>query len=417
MTQWIKSLSTCPSVLLRQENKSSQLTLQQKLRLSEQKLIEFERQLFPQPGTLVLPKRKVEFLQDSNWKSEERVKSLEQTLSSSKEKVSLLQESLTSSEERAQTMQQNFKSSEENLQWMQHLLKTANEKSKALKEALRSSREKSETLREALGISESQIRAARAKPQSMEKSKEEQEDQIKSLMQTLRVSEERHNSMVQDLGGAASTQTEQSYKQISFTELELHSQTVALNTQLLEQRSKKSKKLERSSRYQKELEDTIKDLRKKLNIQIEKGEFALNSLRMCQKDLTDVHRHLQGSNSSFTIDDQYTMVASLGYFQSKPLQKEEGNDSHKNIEEALRSGTSCIPLSPSAMPKRNLSTRPAAPYPYRHNLGQEKYLGSSSLQCLKNSDSIQHLLTVQKRLTNLQSVEFQSNIKGLLRMS
>ena len=76
-------------------------------------------------------------------------------------------------------------------------------------------------------------------------------------------------------------------KKLSSTEQELHSQSecimlkiisdvslslynpdfilallvVALNTQLLEEQSKANKELERSVRYEKELQDTIKDLR------------------------------------------------------------------------------------------------------------------------------------------------------------
>ncbi|KAJ7993109.1 hypothetical protein DPEC_G00269010 [Dallia pectoralis] len=372
--------------------------------------------------------KNVEFPQESNLKSEEKIKSLEQTLSSFREKVSLLQRSLTSSEERAQNLQRNLQASEDNLQWMQHLLKTADEKSNALNEALRSSREKSDTLKQALG-----------------KSKEEHENRIESWMQTLRISEERHHSAMQNLQIGlhsarekvailqnALERTESAHaedveklqhklnratKKFTSTEQELYSQTVALNTQLLEEQSNTSKKLERSCRYQKEMQDTIKDLRKKLNIQTEKGVFALNCLMMCQKDLADVHRQIQGDllrcnqvcglengpekdglkqelfNLRYTLNNilekeagrekrrrhgrmqmldkskewetkAEQLVDTLDYFQSKQVQKEERNESDRYIDKDLRRGTSCLPLSLSAIPERNLSTRPASPYPY-----------------------------------------------------
>ncbi|KAM9504076.1 uncharacterized protein ACWYII_001029 isoform 2-T4 [Salvelinus alpinus] len=113
------------------------------------------------------------------------------------------------------------------------------------------------------------------------------------------------------------------------------------------------------------------------------------------------------------------LVDSLDSLQSHQLLEEEGDERDQYRSVAWRSGASPSPHSPSAVtiPQRNLSTRPASPYPNGQYVGREKKIGPSAHCGLKDSEGMQHLLTVQKRLKNLQSVEFQRNIKGLLRTS
>ncbi|KAK6320405.1 hypothetical protein J4Q44_G00095120 [Coregonus suidteri] len=164
---------------------------------------------------------------------------------------------------------------------------------------------------------------------------------------------------------------------------------------------------------------------------------------MCQKDLADVQHHLQadllrrrlgettrggktGCRQDWMLDKSKEwekkaehLVDSLDSLQCHQLLEEGGDKRDQYRVVAWISGASPSPRSPSAvtMPQRNLSTRPASPYPYGQYLGQEKKLWSSAPCGLKDSEGMQHLLTVQKRLKNLQSVEFQRNIKGLLRAS
>ncbi|XP_046884039.1 putative WEB family protein At1g65010, chloroplastic isoform X2 [Hypomesus transpacificus] len=444
----------------------------------------------------------------SQWASEEKVKSLQQALSSSEQEAGSLQQSLKTSEEKVvslqnnhwaleeklQSVQDNLSSSEGRARFLQNSLRSTEEKSKLLDESLGASEEKSQALQESLTVREQQLSVAMAQRQSLEKCKGQQEDRIQSLVQSLAAVDKHHSTTVLEmeksvmssrekveiLQGAldrADTMHQREVGQLQqilnrtvqkkdSIEQELRGNVSVLSSKLLEEETKASKEIERSFKYERELQDTIMDLRQKLKAQTDGREFAQESLKSRQKELAELQRLLEvdllrcrsscqqaKEQKSPTNIRQSNLKVDLMNLKSglySVLEKESMKDEQRRQDwvkvldkskeweqraEKLVDSLDChqllkeggkereqhrgggSPYFAASLPLRNRSSRPSSPYTYGHKSVEEKLFDSGSQWGVRDSGCVRHLQTVQKRLKHLQSVDFQRSIKGLLRMS
>ncbi|XP_042562748.1 myosin-7B-like isoform X2 [Clupea harengus] len=463
--------------------------LQQGLQSSETQ-VQYLQQLFR------TSEENVETLRSSLHTSKEEKQSLQQDQCVSEDCLRVLNQELSGYEGRLQTIQQQLQVSEESVQLLQKNLRVSEDLCQSLQQRLLLSEEKAQTLQEAAELWEGQAKSTDSQKQLREKELEAvHEQKVKKLMRAFRTSKENLESQQQEalrcLKEAAEREralreavaTEQTQHQREIEKLQedadrakedkvkvehtLRGQIIGLKNQLVEELCRANKKLEGSAKYEKELQDTVKDLRKALRQQKEGCDLALDCLRKRHHDVTTVQRLLEAniqycSLASVRPETQTLHNAPLRA-QSSPLQPQELRQDLQEVKTQLDSATKKEehvhhedrqgrgkweevlkgaedwqreaeglvnsleyvkmdlalkgaqrdandgPCALSSPPSTAPSSRP-------HSAGMDLQRPAAVEDCCPAGTNNESLAAVQRRLRNLQTVHFQKNLKEFLRL-
>ncbi|CAL8395994.1 unnamed protein product [Boreogadus saida] len=439
------------------------IELQQKNQASEEEAVKALRRRADES------EEKVSSLEGSLKASEESVSSLGQSLRASEEKAACLGRSQRTSEERCRSLQLKLKSAEEAVRATGGSLAVAESEAERLKEALGSLEEKTLALQDTLLASESHSSGgAAAERRALERGQTEDRESLQVLIRSLVGCEEEHRSrakrldvelrltrerlaLLQDSGSRAESRHAQETARLQHQLLktadkgtaaqkELRAHVAELNTELLKAQASQTRELEGVAVVERELRDTILDLRQELHVQTKEKEGALQCLRMTQRDLAEVQHRLQvdllkcthgreperGQSTPREAEQRVepdTPKATLRFVDHEHVltdgqRKKESAKVHghgHSVREGRRDDTPCgpprsawrdAPPPPADSPAPSCeSTGPSSSWSNRTPLTMD---GKGEACCptqLKPAEYLQNLLKVQKKLRSLQSMD------------
>ncbi|XP_062407663.1 cingulin-like [Sardina pilchardus] len=235
-----------------------------------------------------------------------------------------LRQELGGYEGRVQALRLDLGTSEESAQLLRMNLGASEELCRALQQQLLVSEQKGQALQEAAAFWESRAHDAEAQGQRrQEEQRAEHKREVRELTRALGSSRERLDSQQQEtqrsLDEAAQREralqdavtTEQAQRQRQVEKLQqdadraeeekvvavqtLRGQIIGLKNQLLEELCRANKKLEGLANSEKELQDTIKNLRTALKQQMKGRDLALDCLRRRHHDVAKTQRLLEAN--------------------------------------------------------------------------------------------------------------------------
>ncbi|XP_059924089.1 golgin subfamily A member 3-like isoform X1 [Gadus macrocephalus] len=446
------------------------IELQQKNQASEEEAVKSLRRRVDES------EEKVSSLEGSLKASEESVSSLRQSLRASEEKAACLGQSQRTSEERCRSLQLKLNSAEEAVRATRGSLAVAESEAERLKEALGSLEDKTLALQDTLLASESHSSGGAAQRRALERGKTEDRESLQVLIRSLVGCEEEHRSrakrldlelrltrerlaLLQDSGSRTESRHAQETARLQHQLLktankgtaaqkELRAHVAELNTKLLKAQASQNRELEGVAVVEKELRDTILDLRQELHVQTKEKEGALQCLRMRQRDLAEVQHHLQvdllkcthgreperGRSTPREAEQRVepdTPKATLRSVDHEHVltdgqRKKESAKVHghgHSVREGRRDDSPCrpprsawrdTPPPPADSPAPSCdSTGPSLPWSNRTPLTMDGKGEACCLTQLKPTEYLQNLLKVQKKLRALQSMDCQKTMNDI----
>ncbi|KAL7842288.1 hypothetical protein SRHO_G00239770 [Serrasalmus rhombeus] len=410
-------------------------SLREDLRFSEANAQSLREDLHASEGSIQLLRQKFH-------RSENSLQSLKNKLKSQEDSAQVLKKTLQSVEDRAQQLLQNLQASEELSRSLELRLSGTEARVHTFQNALMAfeqcSKEDIEVLKQHEEAAKVKCKQKIRKMMKVFKScKEKLQNSVAELQGKLVLAKEalerakvEHSVEAKQLQHALEKVREQAEER----ERELHAEIIALKNKLLQESLNMNKELEKSVKYEKELQETVMDLRQVVKTQKEGRDMALECLRKRQQNVAEVQNHLEADIrqcSQTTVKEAEEQGADS---YKKISVKQESNFVPLHIYPALKekpAGTESLKVSPFAL--YSTIKRPLDPsqsrvlpafFPLEHQLSEtvavprqesaHYYYDYSTSKMKLNTEP---LLSVQRRLRNLQSVHFQETIKELLRSS
>ncbi|KAL7851161.1 hypothetical protein AOLI_G00215170 [Acnodon oligacanthus] len=358
---------------------------------------------------------------------EDSAQVLKKTLQSVEDRAQLLLQNVHASEELSRSLEQRLSGTEARVHTFQNALMACEQCSKEQDMEVLKQHEEAEKVKCKQKIKKMMKVFKRCK-EKLQNSVDELQGKLVLGREALERAKAEHSAEAKQLQHALEKVREQAEDK----ERELHAEIIALKNKLLQKSLNMNKELEKSVKYEKELQETVMDLRQAVKTQKEGRDMALECLRKRQQNVAEVQNHLEAEIRQCS---QTTVKES----------EEQGADSYKKISVKQESdfvplricptlkekpaGTESLKVSPFALysaikqplhPSQSRVLPAFFPLAYqlcetvavpRQESAHYYYDYSTSKM------NTEPLLSVQRRLRNLQSVHFQETIKELLRSS